>query len=98
MAAEESYEDRQKRLEEAERKRRAEKRSKRFKKLWQMFGRETIKLETQAAREAVNALNLTQKDLRHLKREFDEIDVDQSGVFRCRICPLTRVGAVAVMA
>ena len=30
-------------------------------------------------REAVNALNLTQKDLRHLKREFDEIDVDQSG-------------------
>ena len=62
------------------RKRRAEKRSKRFKKLWQMFGvPETIKLETQAAREAVNALNLTQKDLRHLKREFDEIDVDQSG-------------------
>ena len=40
---------------------------------------ETIKLETVAAREAVNALNLTQKDLRHLKREFDEIDVDQSG-------------------
>ena len=80
MAAEESYEDRQKRLKEAERKRRAEKRSKRFKKLWQMFGvPETIKLETQAAREAVNALNLTQKDLRHLKREFDEIDVDQSG-------------------
>ena len=31
------YEDRQKRLKEAERKRRAEKRSKRFKKLWQMF-------------------------------------------------------------
>ena len=31
--AEESYEDRQKRLKEAERKRRAEKRSKRFKKL-----------------------------------------------------------------
>ena len=45
-----------------------------------MFGvPETIKLETVAAREAVNALNLTQKDLRHLKREFDEIDVDQSG-------------------
>ena len=95
MAAEESYEDRQKRLKEAERKRRAEKRSKRFKKLWQMFGvPETIKLETVAAREAVNALNLTQKDLRHLKREFDEIDVDQSGswlsVLRCAPGPSRR--------
>ena len=88
MAAEESYEDRQKRLKEAEKKRRAEKRSKRFKKLWQMFGvPETIKLETVAAREAVNALNLTQKDLRHLKREFDEIDVDQSGLLRCGFTP-----------
>ena len=49
-----------------------------------MFGvPETIKLETVAAREAVNALNLTQKDLRHLKREFDEIDVDQSGWWFC---------------
>ena len=98
MAAEESYEDRQKRLKEAERKRRAEKRSKRFKKLWQMFGvPETIKLETVAAREAVNALNLTQKDLRHLKREFDEIDVDQSGLLLCGFTPSTRVGAVAAM-
>jgi len=99
MAAEESYEDRQKRLKEAERKRRAEKRSKRFKKLWQMFGvPETIKLETQAAREAVNALNLTQKDLRHLKREFDEIDVDQSGsCFGVLFTPST-FGAVAAMA
>ena len=99
MAAEESYEDRQKRLKEAEKKRRAEKRSKRFKKLWQMFGvPETIKLETVAAREAVNALNLTQKDLRHLKREFDEIDVDQSGLLLCGFTPSTRAGAVAAMA
>ena len=76
------YEDRQKRSKKLK-KRRAENRSKRFKKLWQMFGvPETIKLETVAAREAVNALNLTQKDLRHLKREFDEIDVDQSGPVR----------------
>ena len=44
---------------------------------------------------AVNALNLTQKDLRHLKREFDEIDVDQSGLLLCGFTPSTRAGAVA---
>ena len=58
---------------------------------------ETIKLETVAAREAVNALNLTQKDLRHLKREFDEIDVDQSGAYSASFHAID-FGAVASMA
>ena len=46
MAAEESCEDRQKRLKEAEKKRRAEKRSKRFKKFWQMFGADSASFPT----------------------------------------------------
>ena len=46
MAAEESYEDRQKRLKEAEKKRRGEKRSKRFKKFWQMFGADSASFPT----------------------------------------------------
>ena len=59
-----------------------------------MFGvPETIKLETVAAREAVNALNLTQKDLRHLKREFDEIDVDQSGPWLSVVLSIRAVDA-----
>ena len=49
-------------------------------KFWQILGmEESVVLKTIEAQQAVKALNLRQKDLKYLKKKFEEVDVDGSG-------------------
>ena len=77
MPGEESYEARKARLKKKKKNKQFAKVVHRF---WQCVGMaENVTIGNAAAKEAVKALCLTQAQLKHLKKRFEEVDVDGSG-------------------
>ena len=75
---EESYEERMRRLKAKKKGKGISSRWK--KKFWACLGMSnSVHIQRPDAKEAVKALCLTQRQLKHLKKKFDEVDLDGSG-------------------